>query len=203
MRTLSEHNQDVIARSDQREPDDYDDIPTDVDQIFALLDNLVLTPPTETNDDEQRTDGPEFGFTQFDALTPQDLVRALEQWQVRKERLEAIGKSINKVFDFLRITKIPASFEEEGIELLAVEGIGRCSLTSDMHVSIAAGRKDDVFTWLRDTGRGDLIAETVNASTLKAVIKKATLAAEQLPEGILNVSPFTRASITHPGGKGK
>jgi hypothetical protein len=187
-RTLSERNQDVIARGDQREPDE----PAEMGAAFVLQVLDCYAPPTADDDVSS-----EFAFEQFDQLTPVDLVRVLEQWQQRKECADAISKQVGKVFDFLRLTKIPTAFDEEGISLLKVDGIGRCSLTSDMYVSVAAGAKDEAFTWLRDTGRGDLIGETVNSSTLKAVIKKAILDGEQLPEGVFNVNPFTRASITH------
>ena len=166
MRTLSEHNQDVVARSDQREPDD-----------------------------EPEQD-PQYAFEQFDSLDPVALVRALDAWQQRKVALEDELKQVNKVFDFLRMNKIPAAFDEAGVELLRVEGVGRCSIAADMFVSIAKDHKEEAYEWLRDTGRGSLITETVNASTLKAVIKKATLAAEAIPEGVFNINPISRASIT-------
>lgn len=139
---------------------------------------------------------PEFTFTQFDGLTAIELVRRLDEWQQRKDRLDAELKQVNKVFDHLRMARIPQAFDDDGISLLRVDGVGRCSLTADMFVSIAKGRRDEAYEWLRDTGRQDLITETINASTLKAVIKKAKLSGEELPEGAFNVTPFTRASIT-------
>ena len=42
----------------------------------------------------------------------------------------------------------------------------------------------------------DEVAETVNASTLKATVKNMYKTGEQVPEELLNVSPFERASIT-------
>lgn len=192
-RTLAEHNLDVIARGDQREPDesDFDELPpADDTALLVMLDRYESPDP----------DSPPpaaFDFRQFDGLSPVDLVRVMEQWQQRKECADAIAKQIGRVFDFLRLTKIPTVFDEEGISLLKVEGIGRCSLTADMHVSIAAARKDDAYAWLRDTGRESLISETVNASTLKAVVKKAIVDGEKLPEGVFNAAAFTRASITH------
>jgi hypothetical protein len=167
-KSLQGHNNDVINRDDQREPD-------------------------ESYDDRD----PQYAFEQFDELDPVALVRALDAWQQRKVALEDELKQVNKVFDFLRIVRIPAAFEEAGVELLKVDGVGRCSLTADMWVSITAGHKDEAYDWLRDTGRGSLITETVNSSTLKASIRKALLAAEPLPDGVFSVSPYTRASITH------
>jgi hypothetical protein len=70
------------------------------------------------------------------------------------------------------------------------------SLTADMHVSIKADQKGPFYEWLRDNGRTDLIQENVNPSTLKATVKTMFKNGEEVPEHLLNVSPFTRASIT-------
>jgi hypothetical protein len=86
--------------------------------------------------------------------------------------------------------------EEDGVDRINVTGIGRVSLTADMHVSVKADLKSEFFTWLRDTGRGDLLQENINPSTLKAAVKKMFREGEEVPDTLLNVSPFTRASIT-------
>jgi hypothetical protein len=125
-----------------------------------------------------------------------DLVRSMYDIQQRKEALEDVLKRLNGEFDFLRISKIPARMQDEGIERLSVAGVGRVSLTADMHVSVKAGERDKFYDWLRDNGRGDLIQENVNASTLKAAVKRMFASGEEVPEDLLNVSPFTRASIT-------
>jgi hypothetical protein len=114
----------------------------------------------------------------------------------QKESLEETLKGVNETFDFLRITKIPTVMNDENIDRISVKGVGRVSITADMHVSIKADKKDDFYQWLRDNGRTDLISETVNASTLKASVKKMFKEGEIPPEDLLNISPFERASIT-------
>ena len=135
-------------------------------------------------------------FSVYDNLTLVELIAAMSQVQAAKEDLEQQLKTVNRTFDFLRIAKIPARMEDEGIARMAVNGIGRVSLTSDMHVSIKSDRKEDFYQWLSDNGRGDLIQNNVNPSTLKAAVKKMFQNGEEFPEDMLNVSPFTRASIT-------
>jgi hypothetical protein len=135
-------------------------------------------------------------FSQYDGLSVVDLVTSMAALARNKEELEDSLKAINKEFDFLRITKIPGQMEDEGIDRITVNGVGRVSLTADMHVSVKAEKKAEFFDWLRDNGRADLISETVNASTLKAAVKGMYKAGEEIPEDLLNVSPFTRASIT-------
>lgn len=135
-------------------------------------------------------------FRIYDGLKLTELIVRMHEIQGKKDRLEAQVKDLNKHFDFLRITKIPAQMEEDGIDRINVTGVGRVSLTADMHVSIKAEKKSDFYQWLRDNGRSDLIAETVNPSTLKATVKNMVKTGEAYPDELLNVSPFTRASIT-------
>jgi hypothetical protein len=135
-------------------------------------------------------------YSQYDGLTLVDLVHAMSTLQNRKEAMEDQLKLINKEFDFLRITKIPTVMEEDGVDRINVTGIGRVSLTADMHVSVKADQKAAFFEWLRDNGRGDLLQENINPSTLKATVKGMFKKGEDIPDTLLNVSPFTRASIT-------
>jgi hypothetical protein len=135
-------------------------------------------------------------YSKYDNVSLVDLVHAMSTMQNRKEALEDQLKIVNKEFDFLRITKIPAKMEEDGVDRINVTGIGRVSLTADMHVSVKADQKSEFFTWLRDNGRGDLLQENINPSTLKAAVKKMFREGEEVPDQLLNVSPFTRASIT-------
>lgn len=135
-------------------------------------------------------------FTQYDSLTLVDLIGAMNRVQRDKELLEEQLRALNKHFDFLRITKVPERMEDDGVDRISVAGIGRVSLTADMHVSVKADKKPGFYEWLRDNGRGDLLQENVNPSTLKAAVRAMFKKGEEVPEEFLNVSPFTRASIT-------
>lgn len=135
-------------------------------------------------------------FKKYDSMSLVDLVHSMSTTQNRKETLEDQLKIINREFDFLRITKVPSKMEEDGVDRINVTGIGRVSLTADMHVSVKAEQKSEFFVWLKDNGRGDLLQENINPSTLKAAVKKMFRDGEEVPDQLLNVSPFTRASIT-------
>ena len=138
----------------------------------------------------------EHDYTHYDAMALKDLIVSMHAIQLQKEIIEGQLKDINAEFDFLRITKIPTQMEDEGVDRITITGVGRVSLTADMHVSVKTDMKAKFYDWLRDNGRSDLISETVNASTLKAAVKGMYKAGEVIPEDLLNVSPFTRASIT-------
>jgi hypothetical protein len=135
-------------------------------------------------------------FSKYDGSSLVDLVHAMSTLQNRKETVEEQLKIINKEFDYLRIVKIPTTMEDDGVDRINVTGVGRVSLTADMHVSVKADKKGEFFVWLRDNGRGDLLQENINPSTLKAAVKSMYKNGEEIPESMVNVSPFTRASIT-------
>ena len=135
-------------------------------------------------------------FSEYDALTLNELIAAMDAVQKQKEVLEDQLKAVNKRFDFLRISKIPTKMDDEGVSNINITGVGRVSLTADMHVSIKSEMKENFYVWLRDNGRGDLLQETINSSTLKATVKGMFKGGQEIPEDLLNVSPFMRASIT-------
>ena len=76
----------------------------------------------------------------YAGMTTIEVIRAMDKLSGEKESIEDELKEINKEYDFLRLNLIPKKFEDDGIENLRVEGIGRVSLTGDMYVSIPACR---------------------------------------------------------------
>ena len=112
-------------------------------------------------------------------------------------KADQIKTHIQKIYDFMRYTRMPEVMDTHDIESVRIEGIGRVYLLSDYNVSTKAGQKQAAMEWLIENGFGDIVQETVNASTLKAVIKKEVIAkGKEVPEELFNVSPFTRSQIT-------
>lgn len=122
------------------------------------------------------------------------LVERQKLLQLEKEELEAQLKLVNAVYDVLRLELVPAKMDEDNVERVTYDGIGRVSLTADMYVTV--NNKTGLFEWLSDEGFGDLIQPTVNASTLKAFVKGRMKDGKDVPAEFLNIKPFTRASIT-------
>lgn len=122
---------------------------------------------------------------------------AREQFGVQrtKEYLEELLKLVNAEFDVIRIELLPTACENEGLEGFKLEGIGRISLTGDLYVKVPAGAMPDLVAWLKKNKLGDIAQLTVNSSTLKSFVKGRIEAGKPIPE-VLNVQPFTRASIT-------
>lgn len=131
----------------------------------------------------------EYGTLSLHALA--DLMKVMRE---EKDEVEARLKIINAKYDVLRLESIPNKMDEEGVERVSYEGIGRVGLTADIYVSVAD--KPGLYEWLEDNGFRDLIQPVVNASTLKAFIKGRMRDGKEFPAEYVNVTPFTRASIT-------
>lgn len=131
---------------------------------------------------------------EMSGVSAADAARFQKQLMDTHEMADSLKSTIGKVYDWVRTGLVPEKMDEEGLELLKIEGIGRVSLTSDINVSII--NKDEEFKWLEESGHGDLITETVNASSLKALLRRMIRDGKEVPEAIFKVIPFTRASIT-------
>jgi hypothetical protein len=125
-----------------------------------------------------------------------DAIRAMAELRARKDALEEQSKAIGAEYDYLRLEYVPERMEQEGIQNMKVDGVGKVSLRGDLYVSVLADNRDAFHEWLRETGRGDLIRDTVNASTLKAAAKDWIRSGEELPESLIKVTPYTQAVIT-------
>lgn len=73
------------------------------------------------------------------------------------------------------------------------------SLTSRMHASASAGRKDELFAELKAKGYGDLVYETVNANSLSAFVKEQIAEnGDAVPgwlDGLVNVFEKTTVGV--------
>jgi hypothetical protein len=124
-----------------------------------------------------------------------DAIKKMSELKNRIDSMKEEMKDLNKEYDRLRLEEIPSLMEDQGIERLSVDSVGTIYLTSDLYASIPAAGREGAYEWLGDHGYGDLVTQTVNASTLKAFVKGAIERGEELPDELFKVSPFTRAAI--------
>lgn len=130
----------------------------------------------------------------FGGHTLLEMVKAMKEYAGKKEQLENELKVVNAWYDVLRMEIIPEKMDNDGVENIKFDGIGRVSLTADMFVAVSD--KSGLFEWLNEENLGDLIQPTVNSSTLKAFVKRRMADGKEVPAEFLRVTPFTRASIT-------
>lgn len=130
--------------------------------------------------------------------TLRELCVEMRSWQAEKEQIEERLKIVNEQLDFVRLRKIPEAMEKLELRTATFEGIGRVQLAGDLYCSTISGRKAEAMQWLRDCGYEDMISESYNAASMKALIRRLLEEGTAAPE-FMSVTPFTRASIVKAG----
>jgi hypothetical protein len=123
------------------------------------------------------------------------LCEQMKSLEDKKEALESTLSEINKDLDALRKGKIPETMEALGLRNATFEGLGRVQLAEDIYANTREGQKAPAMQWLRDLGYEDMIQETYNASSIKALFRRMLKEGKPIDDTIFNVTPFTRASI--------
>lgn len=119
----------------------------------------------------------------------------MKELQGQKDKLETELSDINKELDVIRTKKIPELMESMELRNVTIEGLGRVQLAADIYASTREGQKEAAMTWLRDCGYDNMITETYNASSIKALFRCLMADGADIPDDIFNVQPFLRASI--------
>lgn len=126
------------------------------------------------------------------------LAEIAAEYKAIKEALEEAGEVktiLQKISDSYSKHILPARMEEEGIETVRIEGIGRLQTKSDIYCNCPAPNREALQDWLVDHGHGSLISQSVNASTLKAFIKEQMKEGNPVPDDLLNIEPYSMAVI--------
>lgn len=118
----------------------------------------------------------------------------MKSLQDQKDKLDEQVKLIVDRIDALRLKEIPEMMETLEVKNTTFEGLGRVQLASDLYCSTKAGQKDKAMQWLRDCGYEEMISESYNATSMKALVRRLIVDGAEIPE-FLNVTPFMRASI--------
>lgn len=122
------------------------------------------------------------------------LVVQMKALQDKKDSLDEQVKQVNIELDDLRLKQIPEMMDALEVKNTTFEGLGRVQLAADLYCSTKAGQKDAAMQWLRDMDLADMVTETYNASSMKALVRRLIEQGVEIPE-FMNVTPFIRASI--------
>jgi len=129
-----------------------------------------------------------------DLNTLRELCAEMKALQLRSLDLKAQQTEVRIPLDALRLNKIPELMSALEVKTATFQGIGRVQTTPDLYCSTAKGRKEDAMQWLRDCGLDEMIKESYNASSMKALIRRLIVDGTDVPD-FMNVTPFVRASI--------
>jgi hypothetical protein len=101
---------------------------------------------------------------------------------------------LQKHVDTLSYETLPTMFVNQNVKTINVDGVGR--VTINVRWSGSMIDKSRAFEWLRSTGNGGLIIETVNSQTLGAFAREETALGRPLPDDTFKVSSSPYVSIT-------
>ena len=102
------------------------------------------------------------------ADSPPELVRTYADLREQADEMREAVSHLSKLEQNLSYQEIPLAFDRAGIQNVRVTGYGLVGLTRRWSCSFLEGKKEDGFSYLRGTGQGGMIIETVPASTLGA-----------------------------------
>ena len=124
------------------------------------------------------------------------VLRKFKEIRDANERLEVSRKKFNTFLDFFSRNIIPDMMQEQGVKTISLDDIGyRFTVSVKMNASMAD--KAAGMNWLRDEGHGDLIQETVNASSLSAFAKSyIEETGKDLPADLFKLSNLRYTSVT-------
>lgn len=124
-----------------------------------------------------------------------ELANKLRGLKDLKEAQEADLKDTNMAIEAITKVLLPQKMDEQGIQNVKIDGVGRISLRGEVYASILAENRELAYDWLRNTGRAALITNTVNPSTLKAAAREWIKNGEEIPE-FIKITPATVATLT-------
>ncbi len=109
---------------------------------------------------------------------------------------EKAFKGFKALWKDVKSVIVPNCFEQSGVDSVPLSEGFRVGTSSVTYASIATGKKPEAYVWLRDHDKGDVIQETINASTLSALAREMAEKNEELPEDLFKVVPIANTSVT-------
>lgn len=125
------------------------------------------------------------------------IAEQLKQLREEKKDAEQRVKDINAEIDKTEYALVQLMAETETQNFTRAGTM--FSLTTKTRASAMAGRKDELYSALKENGFGDLVYETVNANSLSAFVKEQIAENQDtVPEwlnGLVNVYEQTSVSV--------
>lgn len=125
-----------------------------------------------------------------------ELAQIQRDYKQKIEELRAEATEFQKIYDLIRNRLLPEKMDEQGVENIKLEGIGKISLSPVLQVSVPSETRDMFYQWLVENGHGDIIQEYAQPATVKALIQEQIRNGEQIPEDLISIHAFTQARIT-------
>ena len=131
-----------------------------------------------------------------DIIEKNDIPSAVVHFDEFRDAVREIAEKVallQKQVDGLSYELLPTMFTNQNVKSIKVDGVGMTTVVVRWNASMVDRAKG--LDWLRETGNGGLIIETVNANTLASWAKEETLAGRTPPAEIFKVGTAPHISI--------
>lgn len=108
---------------------------------------------------------------------------------------EKAFKPFKTLFGTYKNVKVPEVLEQSGVDNVPLSEGFTVGYSVNIRASVVPGQKEAAFAWLTENDKGDLIQETLNASTLSAFAKEMREQNKDLPDDLFNVAEMNVASV--------
>jgi len=133
----------------------------------------------------------------YDGMPAVKIAEEMARIAAEVAALSEAKTTAQKKLDSIRKFALPDAMEREGIHNMTVTGIGRFALRADVYAQLSSANKDVAFDWLRGTGHGCIIKDSVHAGTLKSLMKTLIRDGKALPpEDLIRITPYSIAVLT-------
>lgn len=122
-----------------------------------------------------------------------DQVRQFLQVRDVHDAVYDVKKRLHNINEEYKNKIIPSSFEKDGISNFKLDTGEQVVLQPQMNVKTTD--KDGAINWLRENELGELVQETVNASSLKGLAGEFAQEGKELPDSFFKVDIWSVASI--------
>jgi len=123
------------------------------------------------------------------------IIKHFARLREANEQIKEARAALEDMEQRLSREQVPEAMRAHNVKTITIEGVGRVSLSNRWSCSMLD--KLLGMDWLRKSGNGSLIQETVNSSTLAAFAKNLNdTEGTELPKDIFKTSIMTITSIT-------
>lgn len=124
------------------------------------------------------------------------LARAFVAARGVKDRLDEAEKAFSAIYNEVKEVRLPALFDAQGVPTVNLDEGYRVTVSQKVRASIKSGMKDGAIAWLKENKLADLVAESVNSSTLSAAAKSMAEDNLELNPDYFNVAVIPTTSVT-------
>ena len=128
-----------------------------------------------------------------------EFARAFVKLRELKDEIDETFKAFDAFYTKTKDVDLPLKFDEAKVPTVTLDEGFRVTVAHNVRASVKKDKKQEAMDWLRANGLGDIVSETINASTLAAVAKSMTEENRELDPDLFSVYILPTTSVTRTG----